>query len=144
MDSKQMNLVNLSEDSLIELKKKNENDSIMVSLINELAVAKGYLKVNPYITLKTVDEIVNKRNERFELVFLELKKVEEGSMAMEYDYDLIFQTREYDSCLYGARLRAVPLVNGEIWDDYVANDEDELVKVSEAIEEKEVKIVYKF
>jgi hypothetical protein len=134
----------LPDSQLLVLKQNYADDKNVVQLINTLALAKGLVEVYPYVTLGEIDAIVNRRSDFFSLVKLDLTDVEEGSMAMEYDYDVVFMKNELDSALYGVKLKGVPLIDGEIWDDYVANDEDELLKVVNVTEEKVVKVCYKF
>jgi len=127
---------------LIELKKKNAKNKTMLALIDELATTKGFIEVNPELTLKTVDEILNKRHSKFTLIDCKLINVDEGSMAMEYDYSVVFQDDDFN--LYGVKLWRVPMVDGEIWDDFVANDEDDIVEVYKVTKHTIEVIDYKF
>ena len=133
----------IDEKILKDLQKKYSGDNIFLDLINELALVKGYIDLYPYLTLKTIDEILEKKHANFYLVNVDLKKVEEGSMAMEYSYEIIFK-QSFDSNFYGIKLNKVPLIEGDQWYDYVSSGEDETFKIFPVSEEKETKIIWKF
>jgi hypothetical protein len=131
----------VNKEDLKKLKESNK-DSVVNSLINELAKEKGFIEVNPELTLKSINEILNKKHSFFKLIDCKLTDVDEGSMAMEYNYDIVFEDDNYKT--YGIKLRGTPMVNGELWDDYVANEEDEVFDVYKVIPHKIEIIDYKF
>lgn len=130
------------EQSLKQLKEKYKNTEV-VDIINELAVQRGFLKVHPFLSMKTINEIIQKKNLDFQFVDLIQTDVVEGSMAMEFCYDLIFKDL-HNHNLYGAQLYEIPKVNGELWDDFIANEDEEDVEIKRVKEEKETKTTYKF
>lgn len=113
----------------------------IVSLINTLAAEKCYLDIFPFIKLSIIDDILNGKHDVYRLIQKDLLGMDEGSMAMEYDYQIIIQNDDTFQA-YAIYLNNSHMIQGECWDDYVADDADELFEVKKVKEEKEVKVKY--
>jgi len=133
----------IDEDKLVKLKEKYTHNEEVLDLIIDLAVANSYLRVHPAITLKTIDQIVRLRHDRFTLVKTILTGTSEGTMSMEFYYDIIFQD-SYNYSMYGIQFECSGEINGEMWDDYVANEGEETWDVHKVKEEivKETKYIF--
>jgi hypothetical protein len=135
------------EDDLVKLKEKYKKNVEVCDLIDELAIERNYFKVVQQINLRNIDLIVRKKHENFALIDIVLTGTREASMSMEFHYDIIFNDdRRYarDHEMYGIHFECDGEIDGEMWDDWIANDGDESWDIVKVSKKEEVQVVYKF
>ena len=122
---------------------ENKDKRNVIKLINTIAAKQFWFKICPQITLRDVDSILQKQHGEFRFEEIVNMEIEAGSMAYEHSFDVIFSNRYNRHELYGVSiLRAPSGVNDDPWDDYIANEGDELLQVKKVQKEEEVKVVY--
>jgi hypothetical protein len=85
---------------------------------------------------------VHKKHPDFRLIEIQNGDVYEGSMAYEFSMDIIFHDRYNRHKVYGVSIGPPCPYEGEIWEDWINDHEDELITVKNAEEHKEVKVSY--
>ena len=123
--------------------KENATDPIIKDLINELAKEKGYIEINPELTLRTINQIIKNKHPFFKLIDCKLVKMDEGSMAMEYYYEIVFEDTDSHQ-LYGIKLETYCMVNGDGWNDYIENEGEDVYEVFKVSSHKVEIVTYKF
>jgi hypothetical protein len=122
---------------------ENKDKRNVIKLINTIAAKQFWFKICPQITLRDVDSILQKQHGEFKLEEIANKEIEAGSMSYEHSFDVIFSNRYNRHELYGVSIcRAPSDVFDDPWDDYIANEGDELLDVKKVQKEEEVKVVY--
>jgi hypothetical protein len=114
----------------------------IINLINMLSVKNKYIDICPILDLTTINDILSSKDKDFALVNLSLDETREGSMAMEYYYTIIIKKIGVMNELYGINFDDVELIDGEMWDDYVANEGDRFFDLKKVKVEQEIKTVY--